>query len=222
MIPTFSLERSQELLFEINNLIEHNRIPLVPVFLDSPLAIKLTKVFKSFYKYFNDNVKKAVESGDDAFVFPGLRATLEAEESKMILKTPNPKIVIAGSGMSSGGRIVHHEKNYLPDPNNTLLLIGYQSFGTMGRAIEEGARKVRIAGEEVPVNAVVANIEGYSGHKDSNNLLEFVQDSAETLKEVFVVMGEPKSSMFLAQKIRDGLGITATTPLAGEFTEIEF
>ncbi len=221
MIPTFSLERTQELLFEINSLVENNRVPMVPFFLDSPLAIRLTDVYRKHTDYFNEETKKTIRSGDDIFVFKGLKATLETEESKMILRVPNPKIIIAGSGMSSGGRILHHERNYLPDSNNILLLTGYQSPGTLGRNLQDGNREVTISGSRVPVLAKIVNIEGYSGHKDSDNLLKFVQDTSETLKKVFVVMGEPKSSMFLVQKLRDYLGINAYAPTDGESATIE-
>ena len=111
---------------------------------------------------------------------------------------------------------MHHERHYLPDPNNTLLLIGYQSVGTPGRLIQEGLKKIRIAGEEVDVRAQVVTILGYSGHKDSDGLLNFVQDMQDTVKKVFVVMGEPKSSMFLVQKHRDNLGIEAYAPERGD------
>jgi metallo-beta-lactamase family protein len=114
--------------------------------------------------------------------------------------------------MSNGGRIVHHEKNYLPDANNTLLLTGYQAVGTMGRQIEDGARSVHILGEDVPVKAQVAKISGYSGHKDSDHLVNFVEDTANNVKKIFVVMGEPKSSMFLVQKLRDNLAVNAVAP----------
>ena len=117
-----------------------------------------------------------------------------AEESKAILAAPDPKIIIVGSGMSNGGRIIHHEKNYLANPNNTLLLTGYQSIGTMGRLIEQGAKTVTIYGEAVPVHARIVKISGYSGHKDSDNLLEFVEKMSPTLEKVFVVMGETKIS----------------------------
>lgn len=212
IIPTFSLERSQELLFELNELVENNRIPVMPIFLDSPLAIRLTDVFKQFKNYLNENAQKAVSSKDYLFNFPGLHTTLRAEESKMILTVPNPKIVIAGSGMSTGGRIVHHERHYLPDPNNTLLLSGYQAVGSPGRLIQEGLKTIRITNEDVVVRSHVVTISGYSGHKDSDGLLRFVEDTQETLKKIFVVMGEPKSSMFLVQKIRDNLGLDAVSP----------
>jgi len=133
----------------------------------------------------------------------------------LIVNVPNPKIVIAGSGMSTGGRIVHHEKHYLPDPNNTLLLTGYQSVGTPGRLIQEGLKTVPITGEDVIVRAHIVTISGYSGHKDSNGLLNFVEDMQNSIKKVFVVMGEPKSEMFLAQKLKDNLGINAFVPEQG-------
>lgn len=212
IIPTFSLERSQELLFELNYLVEGNRIPVMPIFLDSPLAIRLTEVFKQFKEYFNESAQKAMSTDKHLFDFPGLHSTLKTEESKMIANIPNPKVVIAGSGMSAGGRIVHHERHYLPDPNNTLLLTGYQSVGTPGRLIQEGAKMVRISGEYVDVRAHVVTIYGYSGHKDSDGLLSFVEDMKESVQKVFVVMGEPKSAMFLVQKLRDNLGLEAYAP----------
>ena len=216
IIPTFSLERSQELLFELNALVENNRIPVMPIFLDSPLAIRLTEVFKQFKNYFNETAQKAMSHDKYLFDFPGLHSTLKSEESRMIGNVPNPKIVIAGSGMSTGGRVVHHERHYLPDPNNTLLLTGYQAVGSPGRLIQEGIKTVRITGEDVIVRSHIVTILGYSGHKDSDGLLNFVADMQDTLKKVFVVMGEPKSAMFLTQKLRDNLGIDASAPEQGD------
>lgn len=222
IMPTFSLERTQELLFEINELVENHRIPSMPIFLDSPLAIRLTAIYKKHAKeYFNETAKAIIQAGDDIFNFPGLKVTLETDESKEIVRAPDPKIIIAGSGMSSGGRIMHHELNNLPDPKNTVLLTGYQTPGTLGKMIQEGSKTVRIMGNEVSLRAHVVTIGGYSGHKDSDGLLSFVEDSANTLKKVFAVMGEPKSALFLVQKIRDNLGIEAYAPNAGESVEIE-
>ena len=221
IIPTFSLERSQELLFELNSLVENDRIPVMPIFLDSPLAIRLTEVFKKFRSYFNENAQKAMTHDKYIFDFPGLHSTLKSEESRMIGNVPNPKIVIAGSGMSTGGRVVHHERHYLPDPNNTLLLTGYQAVGSPGRLIQEGIKTVRITGEDVVVRSHVVTISGYSGHKDSDGLLNFVEDTQDTIKKVFVVMGEPRSSMFLVQKLRDNLGINAFAPEVGTSVTLE-
>ena len=216
IIPTFSLERSQELLFELNDLVENNRIPVMPIYLDSPLAIRVTEIFKQFKTYFNENAQKVMINEKHIFDFPGLHETLRSEDSKMINSVPNPKVVIAGSGMSSGGRIVHHERHYLPDPNNTLLLTGYQAVGTPGRLIQEGVKTVRITGEDVIVRSHIVTISGYSGHKDSDGLLKFVEDTSDSVKKIFVVMGEPKSSLFLVQKIRDTLGLDAYAPERGE------
>jgi len=221
IIPTFSLERSQELLFELNSLVEGSRVPIMPIFFDSPLAIRLTEVFKQFKNYFNEDAQKVMSEDKHLFNFPGLHSTLRSEESKTINAVPNPKVVIAGSGMSSGGRIVHHEVHYLPDPNNTILLTGYQSVGSPGRLIQEGVKTVHISGEDVVVRARVVVISGYSGHKDSDNLLNFVENTRDTLQKVFVVMGEPKSSMFLVQKIRDNLGIEAYSPELGDVVSLE-
>lgn len=221
VIPTFSLERAQELLFEMNELVTNKRVPEMPVFFDSPLGIRLTKVYHKYSQYFNDLARNQVKEGDDIFNFPGLRSTLLTEESKSIREVPNPKIVIAGSGMSNGGRVLHHESNYLSDPNNTLLLTGYQSQGTLGRLIQDGAKKVRINGHDVEVNAHVVFIDGYSGHKDSDHLIEFVEQTADSLKAVYVAMGEPKSSLFLTQRLRDYLGITAFAPEMGDVVELD-
>ncbi|MEK7569537.1 MAG: MBL fold metallo-hydrolase [Patescibacteria group bacterium] len=221
LIPVFSLERSQELLFELNNLVEEKRIPIMPIFFDSPLAIRLTEIFKRYKDYFNDRAQAAMVHDKYLFDFPGLHSTLKSSESKMIDEVPNPKIIIAGSGMSSGGRIIFHERRFLPDPNNTILLAGYQSAGTPGRLIQEGVRTVRIGGEFTVVRARVVTISGYSGHKDSDGLLEFVAGMEKRVKKVFVVMGEQKSAMYLTQKIRDNSNIDAYAPERGDKVTLE-
>lgn len=223
MIPAFSIEKTQEVLYEINKMMEESRIPLVKVFLDSPLAIKVTDIYKKYNTYFN---QAAIDHGtrhpdEGMFAFPQLVPTLKTEESIAIKQQSNPKIIIAGSGMSNGGRILHHEKNYLPDPQSTLLVTGYQSANTLGRLIQEGAKKVRIMGEDVQVRAKVVSITGYSGHKGSDDLLDFVAYTADKVKKVFVVLGEPKSSTYMVQKIRDNLAIDAITPVYGESYELD-
>jgi len=221
MIPSFSLERTQELLYEIERMMEGDKIPLVPVFIDSPLAIKVTEIYKRYEDYFNKEVRYIISSGNELFQFPQLHMTMTSDESKEIFtKYTVPKVVIAGSGMSNGGRILHHEKHYLPDPNSTLLLVGYQAVRTLGRRLQEGQKLVRINGEDVAVNAHVVTLSGYSGHRDSQGLLDYVSQTVDTLKKVYCVMGEQKSALFLVQRIRDFLGVDATAPLPGEFTEI--
>ena len=191
------------------------------IYLDSPLAIKVTKIYSKYSEYFKPKVRALITSGDDIFSFPGLKKTLTTEESRAILREPNPKVIIAGSGMSNGGRIIHHEKNYLHDKNNTLLLMGYQAAGTPGRLIQGGINSINILGEEVPVNAKIVTISGYSAHKDSDALVEFVSESKDKIKKVFVVMGEPKSALFLVQRLRDYLGVNAVAPSAGEVAELD-
>lgn len=222
MIPAFSIERTQDLLLELNEMVEGKMIPEIPVFVDSPLAIKVTKVFSDNTSFFNKEVQDDIRSGDDIFKFPKLRFTERSQDSIAIKSVPNPKIIIAGSGMSNGGRILHHEKNYLGDPKSTLLLVGYQAVGTMGRLLQEGIKSVRIFDEDVPVRAKVVMIEGYSAHKDMNALLEFVGGLQESLKKVFVVHAELGTGLFFAQRVRDYVGVDTVMPKATEEIEIDF
>ncbi len=222
MIPAFSIERTQDLLVELNDLVEGKEIPEIPVFVDSPLAIKVTKVYQKSKEYFNQEVARAIKGGDDIFKFPRLRFTESSRDSIAIKGVPNPKIIIAGSGMSNGGRILHHEKNYLSDPKNTLLLVGYQAVGTMGRALQEGIKTVTIFDEKIPVNAKVMNIGGYSAHKDMNALLEFVETMKATIKKVFIVHAEPGVALFFSQRLRDYLAVDTLVPKEGDVVEIDF
>lgn len=222
VIPAFSIERTQDLLFEINEMVENNMIPELPVFVDSPLAIKVTKVFSESTGYFNQEIQNTIKGGDDIFKFPKLRFTERSQDSIAIKDVPNPKIIIAGSGMSNGGRVLHHELNYLPDPKSTLLLVGYQAVGTMGRALQEGIKSVRIFDEDVPVRAKVITLQGYSAHKDMNALLEFVTAMQDSLKKVFVVHAELGAGLFFAQRVRDYLGVDTRVPKSGDVIEIDF
>jgi metallo-beta-lactamase family protein len=216
LIPAFALERTQELLYNLHQLFEERRVPRVPVFIDSPLAIRLTEVYKKYESYFNREVQNIARSGDDILNFPGLRRTLTTEESKEINGVPPPKIIIAGAGMSQGGRILHHELRYLPDPKSAILFIGYQAAGSLGRQIMDGARTVRIFGEDVPVRCRKWTISAYSAHADQPLLLAWISHFRETLKKAFVVQGEPAASEALAQKIRDELAVETVVPRAGE------
>jgi len=212
IIPAFALERTQELLFEMNELVENGRIPSVPVFIDSPLAIKATKIYRKYRKYYNKEAKKIMLGGDDLFNFPNLKFTLKTDESKAIKVVPSPKVITAGSGMMNGGRITHHALNYLGDKNNMILFVGYTAGGSPGRRIQEGAKKMTFHGQEVNVRAEIRHVDGYSAHADHDALMEFTNATRETLKHVYVVQGEPKSSMFLAQRIKDYLGVEASAP----------
>jgi len=219
MIPAFALERTQEMIFDLNELVENGRIPRAPVFIDSPLAIKLTAVYQKYSEdplYFNQESIRLIRKGDAIFNFPGLRMTLTTEQSKDINNVPPPKVIIAGSGMSNAGRILHHERLYLPDPKSAILIIGYQARGSLGRNLLEGAKTVKIFGETVPVSCRIKSISGYSAHADQNQLLKWVESMRLNVKKVFVVQGEEDQSLPLAQKIRDELAVEAEVPSPGD------
>jgi metallo-beta-lactamase family protein len=220
VMPAFSLERTQVILYELNNLIEEGKIPSVPVYLDSPLGEKVTEVYKKFSADFNGNVQNEIKNGDDIFNFPKLHIIHGHLDSQKIKETPNPKIIIAGSGMSSGGRVVGHEMDILPDPKNTLLLMGYQSAGTLGRELQDKPKQVEIDGQIVPVRARIEMISGYSSHKDSDHLVQMAKDTQTSLKKIFVVMGEPRSSTFLAQKLHNELNVETICPERGEIYKL--
>ncbi|MEK9183561.1 MAG: MBL fold metallo-hydrolase [Patescibacteria group bacterium] len=204
MIPAFAMERTQEMIFEIDQLVEQKRIPRIPVFIDSPLAIKLTEVYEKNRRYLID--------GSMHFNFPGLKTTLTTEESKSINDVLPPKVIIAGSGMSNGGRILHHERRYLSDPNSTLLVVGYQAMGSLGRKLLDGEKKVKIFGEEINVNCKVKAISGYSAHADKPQLLNWIKPQRQNLKNIFLVQGEEKEGNVLAQALKDELAINAMLP----------
>lgn len=222
MIPVFAIERTQLLLHELNHLVEENAIPSVPVFLDSPLAIKINDVYMDHLEDLNEHIQSDIQRGDSIFSFPKLQLTDTKQESKDIEKIHGPKIILAGAGMSYGGRIMFHEKLYLSDPKNTILFVGYQVPGTSGRQIQDGNTTVRIMGDDVRIRAHVETISGFSAHKDSEHLLEWVSKAEGKTKQVFVVMGEPKASLFLAQRIHDYMGIPSVVPKAGERFTIDF
>jgi metallo-beta-lactamase family protein len=212
VIPAFSLERTQVLIYEMNNLFENKVIKSIPVYIDSPLATKITEVYKDGQELFNEKTKEQIRNGDDIFSFKGLTYTHSSEDSKALERVPGPKIIIAGSGMSVGGRVIRHEEIYLPDPNSTILLVGYQTLGTIGRHLLDGDKKIVIHRNTIKVKAKIESILGYSSHKDSDHLVELVSQASDTLKKAFVVMGEYKSATFLSQRIKDELNINTVCP----------
>lgn len=221
IIPAFSLERTQVILYELDNLFEGGLLQKVPVFLDSPLASHVTAVYEKVSSLYNQKTQDDIKAGDDVFNFEKLHETARSRESDEIKNIPGAKIIIAGSGMSNAGRVQNHEAHYLPDPNATVLFVGYQSPGTLGRQIVEGNREVEIKGERIPVKAHIERIDGFSGHKDSDHLVEFVSNCGDSIKKVFVAMGEPKSEIFLAQRLRDELDVDAIVPERGKTYELD-
>lgn len=220
MIPSFAMERTQKLLFEINELVENGRVPRMPIFLDSPLAIKITSVYKTYQEYFDKKTINLLRGDDLLFDFPGLKKTLTSQESKAINEVKPPKIIIAGSGMSQGGRILHHEKRYLSDPNSVILFIGYQTRYSLGGRIQRGDKKVKIHGEEIPVRCKVFTLSGWSAHGDQKQLLEWLYPMRLSLKKVFVIQGEEEPAATLAQKIVNDLAVSAEIPEEGRPYEL--
>lgn len=216
IMPSFSIERTQLMLYEIGTLMEKGELPEIPVFLDSPLAISVTSVYRAWGKeYFNAEVKKEAKQ-HDLFNFPFLRLTKSREESDMIAREGNPKLIIAGAGMSHGGRVGKWEQKYLPDEKSTLIMVGYQAPGSPGRLLQDGAKRVTIDRQEVRVRAKVEVLHGWSGHADRDGLLEYAQSCLPRTKTFLVGLGEPSSARFLAQRIHEFLGVRAKVLAKGE------
>lgn len=227
IIPSFAVGRTQEILYEIDKLKEeygqdpeffakYKKVMNVPVYVDSPLAISATEVFKKNTDLFEDEIKRKIISGDHPLEFPGLKFTQTAEESKELNMSNEPSIIISASGMCEVGRIKHHLKHNLWDPNSTILFVGYQAPGTLGRSIVEGAEKVKIFGEEIAVAARVEYIEGFSGHADQTWLLNFVNSFTNPPKHIFLVHGEPEGQEELKYKIESECKLPVTIPDFGE------
>jgi metallo-beta-lactamase family protein len=228
LIPAFAIERTQELLFELNELVENNRIPRVPIYVDSPLAIESVSVYKRNERYYNKETTYLLRTGDSIFDFKGLVFCRTVEESKKINRVTGPKIIIAGSGMSTGGRILHHEKQYLAYPQNCLLFICFQVEGTLGRKIKDGIGKIEIFGEPINIAAKIKEIEGYSAHTDKAGLFRWlysIKSSGQVagdhlLKKVFVTHGEEEPANALSQIVKDELGIETIIPEINSIFEI--
>jgi metallo-beta-lactamase family protein len=216
LIPAFSTERTQDIIFEIRTMMQEGKVPSMPVYIDSPLAEKITAAYLEYPQYFSSAIQERVKAGEKLFSFSELRFIENAEASRGISSPQGPKVIIAGSGMSNGGRVHEHEKNILPDKNSVLLIVGYQAAGSLGRRLAEGDKNVFIQGQRVHVAAKIEPIYGYSAHMDGAQLLEFAGEVAESVKQIYVVMGEPSASGFLAQRIRDYLGVKAIAPAANE------
>ena len=210
MIPSFSIERTQELLYELSELVRARRLPKVPIFLDSPLAIGATKVFREYPEYYDEQAESLFKKGDDLFEFAGLTMCQTREESKRINQVPVPKIIIAGAGMMNGGRIVHHALRYLSDQNSTLLFIGYQAQGTLGRKILDGESSVSVLGEKVRVRCRIKAIGALSAHGDQEKLLNWIGGGIQLPKKVYINHGEPAQSEALANRLTGDLGVKAT------------
>ena len=226
VIPSFAVGRTQEILFELNKIKEkkhdeefykkYKKLMSIPVYVDSPLAISATEVFKENMNLFNEETQAIINEGDNPLDFPGLKFTRTAEESKALNASEESSIIISASGMCEVGRIKHHLKHHLWEPNSTILFVGYQAPGTLGRKLVDGEKKVKIFGEEIAVNARIEYIEGYSGHADQEWLMNFVYSFTTPPKHIFLVHGEPEGQVVLKQKLEENTNIPITIPDYGE------
>ena len=234
VIPSFAVGRTQEIVFELDKLKdkykddkdfqeEYKEVMDAKVYIDSPLATFATEVFSNNLELFDEEVQKVIEEGNHPLDFPGLEFTQSVDESKALNELKDPKIIISASGMCDAGRIKHHLKHNIWDPNNTILFVGYQAPGTLGRLIVDGIKKVKIFGEEIAVNAEIEYIEGYSGHADQKELVNFVKKFTKTPKGIFLVHGDYDSQTALKAKILEERDSEIYIPRYGssyELTEI--
>ena len=223
VIPSFAVGRTQEILYELNKIKDseddspeferkYRLLMNTPVYVDSPLAISATEVFKENMDLFDEETQKLIRRGDNPLEFPGLKFTQTVEESKALNESNESAIIISASGMCEVGRIKHHLKHNIWNPKNTILFVGYQAPGTLGRKIVDGAKTVKIFGEEIAVNARVEYIEGYSGHADQAGLLHFVDSFVKKPNHIFLVHGEEESQKALRDKINENFDLPVSIP----------
>lgn len=221
IIPSFALERSQEVLYYLNDLMLRDRIPKLKVYLDSPMAAKITKVFKHHPEMFDAEMTEFIKNHESPLDFPQLTVTSKTQESKDLNNTPGPMIIIAGSGMCTGGRVKHHLVNNISDDKNTIMFVGYQAVGTLGRSIVNGDNPVRILGEKRHISAEIVRIHGFSAHADRDELLAWLKKLKTCPRGVFVVHGEEKGALAFGDYIREQMGCEVTVPEYGQVVTVD-
>lgn len=212
LIPSFALERSQEVLYDLNELLMKNTIPHLMVFLDSPMAVSITEIFQRHREMMDKETIHLIRNGNSPFDFAGLNLVRTTEQSKAINHIAGTVIIIAGSGMCTGGRIKHHLVTNISRPDSSIVFVGYQAAGTLGRDIVEGARQVRLFGETYPVEARVVYLHGLSGHADRDQLLRWVMSLKTPPRHVFITHGEQEASESFAELLRSKTGWNVTSP----------
>jgi len=212
IIPAFAIERTQEIIYLLGEFYRDGKLPDIPIYLDSPLAIKATEIFRKNKKYYDEEAMAIVDKGFDPFNMPNLQFTPSTKESMAINEGDGSAIVIAGSGMCNAGRIKHHLKHNLWRPGASIVMVGFQAMGTTGRKIVDRGKNVKIFRENVAVKAKVYTIGGFSAHADQKDLMEWVGNFTESRPKVFVVHGEATSRTVLAEKIREELELDAYVP----------
>lgn len=214
LVPAFAIGRTQEIIWVLDELVRDGRIPRVPLYLDSPMASRATTVYLDHPETYDDETAQLLRSGESPLAYPGQQFTDSVEESKAIRTADRPIMVVASSGMLTGGRIMHHLKDFLPDPHCTLLFIGYQGQGTLGRHLQDGGKSARIDGQEVDVRCRVRSISGFSAHADQDELEAWLGHFAAKgkPKTVFIVHGDPDAAEAFAVRIRTEMGLDAVIP----------
>lgn len=215
IIPSFAVGRTQELLYTLNNYIENNELPAVPVFVDSPLATESTRIFNKWHKYFDEEATKLINSGDDPLHFKSLFFTRSAEESMALNKVKKGAVIISASGMCEAGRIKHHLKHNLWREESSIVFVGYQAEGTLGRSIVDGAKQVRIFGEDIAVNAQIFSLSGLSGHADRDGLHKWINGIKSKPKKVILVHGDREAQKSF-QALLDSEGYSTFVPNPGD------
>lgn len=220
LIPSFAVGRTQELIYELNKYYEYNKdveeYMKVPIYIDSPMAINATEVFEMNSNSFNEEAKELILKGDNPFNFNNLRYVRSQDESMALNKSNYPKVIISASGMANAGRIRHHLKHNLWNPNNSLIFVGYQAEGTLGRILLDGVKKVKILGEEVEVNLDIYDLEGFSAHADQKTLLNFIDKFKIKPKKIFLVHGEEGPANVLSLIIKERFKIDVIIPNLGD------
>jgi len=212
VIPSFAVGRTQAVLARINDLVEAGRLSGVPVYVDSPMAIRATRAFGKHPEAYSEEARRLLDAGDEPLEFPGLQCTASVEESREINRNNNPAVIISASGMATAGRIKHHLKHNISNSRNTILFVGYQAAGSLGRVIRDGTNPVRIFGDWYTVRADVESIDGFSAHADLDGLLEWYGSLDGTPRCTFVVHGEETSALNFGEKLRDQFGAKVEVP----------
>jgi metallo-beta-lactamase family protein len=221
VVPAFAVGRTQELMYHLAQLQRMQRLPPLPIYLDSPMAIDATEIYRAHPEDFDADMRALLASGRSPLDWGKFRIARTAAESRAINAEPGPVLIVSASGMATGGRVLHHLRQRLPDPRSTVLLVGYQALGTRGRALEEGARSIRIFGADVPVRARVETVPRLSAHADAHELLRWLRTASRAPRRLFVVHGEPEPAAALAGRVRRELGWEVSVPAYRDCVALE-
>jgi metallo-beta-lactamase family protein len=221
IVPAFAVGRTQELVLLLHQLANEKQIPNIPIFVDSPLAVNVTEVYRAHPECFGEETREYLHNREDPFGFRRLQYIREAADSKKLNDLHGPLVVISASGMCEQGRILHHLRNNIEDPRNTVLITGFQAQDTLGRKLIEKWPEVKIFGEPMRVRAEISSLDELSAHADQRELLQWIEPIASTLRRVFLVHGEPQQSATLAQLLKKEYGLEATVPQPGQTFELQ-